>query len=155
MDHNIASGIQYFAPNDWYSFSAFAFAIDKATNTSVPILTFEIGSAGAGDFSTNSDVIPSRNNFTYNAGSGPTTIQVDSHTLDAGIGRSVPARALTYSMFAINWVLAVCSIITTSVTFDKGGEIGVAFLPITVILTIPTIRNLYVGSPPFGIFLGR
>jgi len=38
--------------------------------------------------------------------------------------------------------------------FDREGEIGVALLPITVILSIPAIRNLYVGSPPLGIYLG-
>ena len=151
VEHNIVHGAQYFAPNDWYSFSAFVFAIERATNQSVPILTFEISAAGSGDFSTMSEVAPSKSQFTNSTGGG---VEVQSCTVYAGIGRSLPARALTYSMFTINWVLTLCSIVTTSITFNKRGEIGVALLPITLILTIPAIRNLYVGAPPFGIFLG-
>lgn len=157
MDHEIETGVQFFAPNDLYTFSSFVFAIEKSTNKSIPIISFEIGSSGSGDFGTTSEVVPSANQFTYTGGSGPTTVNVDSHTIFASVGRSVPARALTYSMFAINWVLAVCSIITTSVSFNRGNEstdFGITLLPVTVILTIPAIRNLYVGAPPFGIFLG-
>jgi len=154
--HDIEQGVQYFAPNDWYTFSAFVFAIEKTTNASIPIITFEIGSSGPGDFCTTSEVVPTNNEFTYDTGSGPTTVEIKSHTIYASIGRSIPARALTYSMFGINWLLAVCSIITTSVTYNRvrgEGEVGIALLPVTVILTIPTIRSVYVGSPPFGIYL--
>lgn len=157
MQHYIDVGVQYFAPEDAYSFSTFVFAIDRSTNKSIPIITFEIGSSGSGDFGSTSEVVPSSNQFTYNPGTGPTTVGVKSHTILAGVSRSVPARALTYSMFAINWILAFCSIITTSVSFNRGGgggDLGITLLPVTVILTIPAVRNLYVGSPPFGIFLG-
>ena len=94
------------------------------------------------------------NNFTYDAEGGQATAEVKSYTIFAGIGRSVPARGLTYSMFTINWILTLSSIITTSIMFNREGEMAMALLPITVILTIPAIRNLYVGSPPFGIYLG-
>ena len=59
-------------------------------------------------------------------------------------------------MFAINWVLTLCSVAIALVVYRRRGEVkdGVALLPITVILTIPTIRGLYVGSPPFGIDFG-
>ena len=38
--------------------------------------------------------------------------------------------------------MTLCSMITTSIIFNREGEVkdGVALLPITVILTIPTIR---------------
>lgn len=157
MQHNIETGVQYYAPNDRYSFSAFVFAVKSATNQTVPIITFELGSSGPGDFGSTSEVVPTGSQFTYNSGNGSTTVQVYSDTIYASIVRSIPARALTYSMFAINWVLAGCSIITTSVAFNREGkksDVGITLLPVTVILTIPAIRNLYVGSPPFGIFLG-
>ena len=59
-------------------------------------------------------------------------------------------------MFTINWVLTFCSVAIALVVLRRRGEVkdGVAFLPVTVILSIPTIRSLYVGSPPFGISLG-
>jgi len=155
-EHEIEDGYQYLAPNDEYSFSAFVFVIERTTNKSIPIDTFEIQTTGPGDFGTKSDSFSTTNAFTYNAGSGPITVNVTSSTMFASVVRSAPARALTYSMFAINWILVVCSIVTTSVAFNRGGEksdVGITLLPITVILTIPTIRSLYVGSPSFGIYL--
>ena len=139
----------------------FVLAIDKATNASLPISLFQIYSYGlAGDFAATSEVSPSKSLFPYNPGSGPTETQawVMSHTMFGTIKRSLPARALTYTMFSINWVLALCSMVTTSVSFHRGSgnnDVGMTLLPITVILSIPTIRNLYVGSPPFGIFIGK
>ena len=46
---------------------------------------------------------------------------------------------------------------TTVVAFSRERgkrDVAVTLLPITAILAIPAIRNLYVGSPPFGIGLG-
>jgi hypothetical protein len=153
MDHVIESGAQYICPRDSYNFEAFVFAVESATNKSVPVLAFEIGTFGSGDFASRSEVTTSTSWF-YD---GLTTMEVESNTLFASIRRSVAAQALTYSMFAINWVLAISSILTTSVAFQWGegaGNFGITLLPVTLILTIPAIRNIYVGSPPFGIFLG-
>jgi hypothetical protein len=93
----------------------------------------------------------------HDAVDGPTAQWVQGYYLDVTIKHSLRARAITYSMFTINWILTLSSIITTSVMFDRRGEgrDTVALLPITVILTIPVIRSLYVDSPPYGILLGK
>ena len=55
-------------------------------------------------------------------------------------------------MSAINWILTFCSIVTTSVAFGRvvwEGEAEITLVPITAILTLPAIRNLYLGAPPF------
>lgn len=145
---------QYYAPNDCYSFSAFAFIIDKATNNSIPI-TLAIVDSGPGDFTTASNPYPSRNNFTRIIGGQLTTTEVDSNTLFPVIKRSQRARALTYFLFAVNWLMTLTSVVTTAFMFNQGGGVQdtLSLLPLTVILTIPMIRGLYVGSPPFGIFL--
>lgn len=153
MVHDIDLGTGYYAPNDWYSFSAFVFVIDRATNESIPVIACKINSAGPGDFSAVSEVAPSGNEFTYDAGEGPTTVVVKSVTMYTSIRRPVTVLALTSSIFAINWILTACSLITTSVMSHWEGEIGIALLPITVILTIPTLRNIYVDLP-FGVYLG-
>ena len=153
IEHKIDSGDVYFAPDNWYSFSAVVFVIDRATNKSVPITSFGATGLGTSAFTTEAEVKSSRNVFIYEAGGVPITVVVESNSISVGIRSTVSARALTYSMFAINWVLTVCSLITTLVASHQQGEIGVALLPITVILTIPTLRNMYIGTP-FGGHLG-
>ena len=142
-----------YAPNDQYSFSAFVFAIDRATNKSIPVVKFAVQSGGPGALSTASTLEMSSNNFTYDAGNGSTTVAVQSLTIYARIKRPDSALSLTYSMFAINWVLTVFSMITTLVASYWEVDIVVTLLPITVILTIPTIRSIYVDAP-FGVYLG-
>jgi len=114
------------------------------------------GDYGPVDFTTASVEVETKNNFTYNTKDGPVTVEVESRTVLATTRRSNNARALTFSMFAINWILVLGSVAIALMVFARRGEVkdGVAFLPITVILSIPTIRVLYVGSPPFGIFIG-
>ncbi|KAF9777653.1 hypothetical protein BJ322DRAFT_568509 [Thelephora terrestris] len=160
-EHKIDFGEpEYKAPNDWYSFTVFTFVIERDTNISAPIYApityFGLANSGAGDFSVKSepDGVPSSSLFTPDVSPGP-GILVDSYTLYPTIRRSKRGKALTFFMFATNWMMALCSMITTSIIFDRGSEVkdGVALLPITVILVIPAIRNLYPGAPPFGIFL--
>ena len=149
---------QYFSPNDVYVFQAFVFAFNNATNNTLS-LSISIESNGAGDFSTLLGVDHAHKNTTdiYPTGGGPPTERIKYYTLTGNIVHSPRARAITYSMFSINWILTLCSMIITSVTFSPQRRVKevVALLPITVILTIPLIRDLYSGSPPYGIFLGK
>ena len=135
---------------------AFVFVIEKATNKSVPIVTFAVGDTGPGDFTTTSVEVPTWNKVTYDTEDRPTIGEVESRTVFTTVKYSTRARALTFSMFAINWVLTLCSVTIASIVVRRRGkvEVGVALLPISVILSTPAIRNLYVDSPPFGIFLG-
>lgn len=72
------------------------------------------------------------------------------------ITRSKRAKALTYFMLTINWLLTLSSMVTTAFVFSRRGKLkdSIAVLPLMLILTIPTIRSFYPGAPPFGIFLG-
>ncbi|KAF9643625.1 hypothetical protein BDM02DRAFT_3263997 [Thelephora ganbajun] len=153
-EHSIEIGDQYHTPFDSYTFSAFVFAIERDTNKSIPITSFLVGDTGPADFTTTSSWVPSVNKFTNDTQAGSTIVEVESSTLFAEIRHSTRAQALTISMFAINWVLTLCSMVITSIVFNWWGEVrdGVALLPVTIILSIPAIRNLYVGSPPFGVF---
>ena len=60
-------------------------------------------------------------------------------------------------LLLINWALALGSTYVTVVVVVRRDKVhdGVLLLPVTIILTIPTLRGLFVGSPPFGIYLGR
>jgi len=155
-EHEIAIGDQYRTPLDRYDFRAFAFVLEKGTTRTIPITMFAVSSTGPIDFTTPSFEEQTKTNFTYTTGDGPVTIEVESHTMSATIKHSKRARALTFSMFSINWVLTLCSVAIALIVLRRSGEVkdGVALLPITVILSIPTIRGIFVGSPPFGILLG-
>ena len=155
MEHRLGAGGQYITPLDRYLFQAFVFIVEKATNKSVPITTFACGDAEPGDYTTTSETIQSTNSFTHEAEGGPITVEVESHTTFLEVKHTIRARALTFSMFAINWVLTLCSLAVTMIMANRREvKDGVALLPITIILSIPTIRGLYIGSPPFGIFFG-
>jgi hypothetical protein len=158
-EHNLrAVTHEYFVPNDLYYFSAFFFVIDTATNKSIPTPVGGLINTGSGDFSITASGESTTTHFTYNVEGERTTAEVQCYTIYAKVGRSVRVKVITWTLCGINWVLALCSMVTVISIFEKrpGHRVkdGVAFLPITFILTIPTIRTLYVGSPPFGIYLG-
>ena len=155
MEHRVTMGSQYATPFDRYDFTAFAFAVERATNKSVSITLFTIGDAGPADFTTTSETVPSSNWFTYDTEDGLVTTKVESSTTFAKVKHSTRARALTVSMFLINWVLTIFSMIITAIVTSRSEvKDGVALLPFSVIYTVPTIRSLFVGSPPFGILFG-
>ena len=96
------------------------------------------------------------NEFTYDTGHGTVTAQVESRALDLRVHRSVLAQAFTMCMLLVNWALTIGTLYVTLVMLVRRERISevVLALPITVVLTIPAIQALFVGSPPFGI-LGK
>jgi len=135
------------APYDDYVLDVQAFVIDTATNQSLPILklsaadpTDNFYAYGQVDWDTES---------TFNGG------RVLSRHLQMRIKRSFLSKIFTIMLLLVNWLLtAGCLRITLlSVIGHKDMGEGVLLLPITVILTIPALRQLYVGSPPFGILI--
>ena len=147
---------RYYAPFAQYNFAAFAFVIDKATNKSIPITVFAIGDPGPTDFDMRSTEVLAHNNFTYNATGGPATVEVESHIMLGTITHSLHAAALIFLMFLLCWGLCLWSMYIAWTVSRRGLEAkdGVAFLPITLIFSVPTIRSIYMGSVPFGVFLG-
>lgn len=147
---------QLAAPFDTYVLNAFAFVIDTATNQSVPITKFGVADPLI-NFVTHSVDSPTTNKFTYDAGQGPITIDVESRALELDIRRGVLSRTFTVCMWIVNWALTVGTVYTTLVILVNAQKMSdaVLALPITVILIIPAIRGLYVGAPTFGILLGR
>ena len=145
---------QYYTPNDCYSIQASVLAIDKEANSSIPI-QFKTTGFGAGDFVGGAVTLYGTNNFTCIVG-GQTIKTVIFYTLFANITRSRRTLILTYFILAVNWLLTLCSIITTALVFRRKGKLrdGVALVPFTLILTIPTIRRFYPNDPPIGVYLG-
>lgn len=155
VDHGIDDFNPTRTPFDTYSLTVFAFVIEKATNKSMPIVTFAAGEA-ANNFVISSLQSETMSNYTYNSGTGPTTIEVRSVTTYIEVKRSQVAQAFTTCLLLVNYALTVGSIyIVLAVVFKKGKiDAAVLVLPVTIILTIPALRNLYPDSPPFGIYIG-
>ena len=155
-DYRVITGEQYRTPLDRYDLTAFVFVIDPAKNRSVPIVTFEVGDTGMGDFVTKSDTRRSMSNFTIELTADTSMkLLIPSRTTYVTVRRTVRAQALTFLMFAINWLLTLCTVAITGIVLNRAVALdSVAVLPISTILSVPAIRALYIGSPPFGIFFG-
>ena len=157
VEHHIDFFDSGFAPFDSYYLEIIGFAIEKATNKSVPITNFVAGE-GPDNFLVLSDDDPATNIYTYDPGTGPMTVVADSRIVDVRVTRSLIAKVFTLCLLIVNVALALGSTYVTLVVITRRGEgvhDGVLLLPVTIILTIPALRALYVGSPQLGIFTGR
>lgn len=132
-------------PFDRYSLRAFAAAIDPATNLSVYIARFVIATP-LGSFE-----ILSRDTDT----SEPTPYLV-LRSLSAVIKRSTISQMFTLSLALFNWLLTIGMIYTTAlVIFGKiEASSTVAFMPFSMMLTIPAVRGLYVDLPSLAASFG-
>lgn len=145
------------APFDTFYLTALAFVIERATNRSVSIIAFAAGETPNG-FSVSSVEMQTKSEYTYDPGTGPITVEVDSSLVTISGKRTQFAQAFTMCLLVINWALTIGSTYITLLVVvrrDEKMNDAVLLLPVTIVLTIPTLRNLYVGLPTFGIYIGR
>ncbi|KAF8173791.1 hypothetical protein K438DRAFT_129601 [Mycena galopus ATCC 62051] len=71
------------------------------------------------------------------------------------LARTEIAKAFTLILFAVNWALALAVLYLTIVAAYAPAAVGdgVLLVPLTVILTIPALRALFVDAPRFGMML--
>ncbi|EIW63013.1 uncharacterized protein TRAVEDRAFT_69173 [Trametes versicolor FP-101664 SS1] len=143
---------QYAYPFDEYVLDTYFQALDPATNTSLPTLFVRIADAtnnlqpqlgriGNAQIHTNKPIV---DNSTATAGFG---VQYVFH-------RTVLSQLFVVVLFVVNWLLtAVVVYIAVSAYEGLPLSEGVLFLPVSVILTIPALRALWVGAPDFGLLL--
>ena len=156
-EYRILSNELYKTPFDRYHFTAFVFVIDPATNLSVPILNLNVSNTGRGDFITTFETGTSRSNFIFEppTQNTPVVVTVPTYRAYATVRRADRAQVITGYMFIINWMMTLSLVIFTAIVVSAriAGE-GLALVPITTVLSVPAIRSLYVGMPPYGILLG-
>ena len=129
-------------PFDHYTAYAFVTVVEPPSNKTLPLLTV---TAGGGSDSFLFSSTPSQLWDSH----GATVVVITAQ-------RPRLAQAFTMCMLFINWALTIgTTYLTLAVTKGVKLHEGVYILPVTIILTIPALRALYVGSPPFGIFIGR
>ena len=138
-----------------YNFNAFLLAIDPAMNHSVHIAMFGILGT-LGDFDIRSRDAADTSEFIYDSGKGPVTTEVESRVLQVEITRSAISKAFAVCLFIANWVLTVGSVYITALVASRMLEANsiVATFPFSAPLTIPTVRSLYINSPPLGTCVG-
>jgi len=143
-------------PFEHYGFHASVFAIDPLTNSSVKIAMFGIADT-LGDFVIRSYDVADTTELTYESEDWLVTAEVESRVLRAEIERSAIAKAFLICLFIGNWAVTVSSVYTTAlVVFGKLEATSViAALPFSALLAIPTIRSLYISSPPLGLSVGK
>jgi hypothetical protein len=102
VDHDIDISTMPMAPFDAYSLTVSAFAIENATNRSVPIITFAAGEA-PNNFVVSSVETETKGNYTYDSGTGPTTVEVQSSVIDIEANKDTACAG-------IHIVLAPCQL---------------------------------------------
>jgi len=139
-----------------YSFTSFVFAIDPTTNHSVHVAMFGVLDT-IGDFVIRSYDAAYPSQFTYDSGNGLVTAEVESRLLRGKITQSSIAKAFAVCLFLVNWMLTIGSVYITALVGSRMLEANsvVAALPFSASLTIPTIRSLYISSPPLGTSIGQ
>ncbi|GJE87189.1 hypothetical protein PsYK624_032720 [Phanerochaete sordida] len=137
---------QYAYPFDTYYLGSSVIARNAATNESLPVLTYH--------------PVDSTNNFapfivddsaTFTSSNGSTTL---GHYMRIEFSRTAFTQFFVMSLFLVNWALtAVVLYITLSA--NEGNDVGesILLLPLSVIVTIPGLRALWVGAPAFGLLL--
>ena len=125
-NHRIDSFQQFAVPFDTYFLNTLVFVVEKATNKFVLITRLRL----VNSFTSPVDM-KTKSNYTYNSGTGTTTVGAKSRSLQVIVECSVIMRALAMCMLLAKWPLA----------------------PVTVILTVPAIRVFCVGSPRSGIYI--
>ncbi|KAJ6472390.1 hypothetical protein DFH09DRAFT_1380408 [Mycena vulgaris] len=134
----------FYYPFDTYE-TATAFVAVNPLNTSAPPPILRLNVVDAAD-----SFIPATDEADATGPQG-TTVRVATVRL----ARTEMARAFTLVLFLVNWALALAVVYLTIVAAVARAHApeGLLLVPLTVVLTIPALRALFVDAPRFGMLL--
>ncbi|KAH9847631.1 hypothetical protein C2E23DRAFT_863263 [Lenzites betulinus] len=139
---------QYAYPFDIYYLDTYFQALDPSTNATIPTLFVRIADA------TNNlepKLVHNDNIRTVKAIIGNAT---SAFGVQYMFHRTVLSQLFVMVLFVVNWLLtAVVVYIAVSAYDGMPLSEGVLILPLSVVLTIPALRALWVGAPAFGLLL--
>ncbi|PPQ91792.1 hypothetical protein CVT25_000437 [Psilocybe cyanescens] len=132
----------FWYPFDFYHSSSNFYALNANDNTSLPIVR-AVFADPVNNFAPQS--IEAETQAVING-----TLVISRETF-VGLQRTVNAKLYTFLLFVVNWALTLLVAYITMLVHvgEKLGE-GIIVLPLTIILTMPTIRGLFVENPSFG-----
>jgi len=138
----------YGFPWDSYTMATVFVAVNNLNNVTLPILRL-----APVDFADNFS--PSFHDFATTSDFNGTSV-VPSRTVALKLQRAPLTKTFNMLIFLVNWLLTGMVLFITVVAFwwnRTNMPDALVLLPITVILTVPSLRALMVGSPAFGILL--
>lgn len=135
---------EYRFPWDTYRLTTVFVAVNHTNNATLPILKLALVDS-ANDFSPSFTDLGSKSHFNG-------TTDTPSRTVILILARALSVKVFNVMIFIMNWLLAVTILFITIVALfgkKKMPEV-VLLLPVTVILTVPSLRALMVDSPASG-----
>ncbi|KAH8833326.1 hypothetical protein DL96DRAFT_1552302 [Flagelloscypha sp. PMI_526] len=148
-------GLDFFYPFTRYELTHNFLVIDSSTNTSIPVLNAAIVTAS-------DSYIPYKTRSSEFAGSGfkipwsTNGAKAETYSAKLSFTLSTIAKFFSVALFTINWSLALLVLFMTVLFLVRIGQVGgglpesVMVVPVTIIVTIPALRALFIGNPPFG-----
>ena len=119
-------------------------AFNTATNTTLPILRLAFSNS-VNDFQPQIEESSTKTNVNNTV--------VNSRTTKLILRRSVGGQIFIVLIFTTNWVLTAAVVYITSLSVRsnaaKLGD-GIIILPVTMILTLPQLRQFFVNAPLIG-----
>jgi hypothetical protein len=141
----IVFNAEYIFPWDQYTLTTVFLAIGHENNATLPILRV-VPVDFADNFSPNVMDSPATSHFNG-------TTDAPSRTVSLTLTRTPLAKSFILTIYAVNWLLTVMVLFITVGAFrldEKRVPDALLALPVTVILIVPSLRALMVGSPEFG-----
>ena len=137
---------QYAYPFDTYFLDSSVIALNSDTNESLPVLAYY-----PVDVTNNFSPYVQEDSMTRTNING--TI-AQSHFMRIEFRRTAFTMFFVMSLFTVNWALTAVVLYIT-LCANEGMEVGesILLLPLSVIVTIPALRALWVGAPSFGTFV--
>jgi len=140
---------EYFYPFDTYALTTTFITLNTVNNTSLPILSLAVSDI-VDNFHPDSSVQTDTQSILNNA-------SMHSRTLSLRLQRTDGTRVYVMVLFSTTWLLTIAVIYPTIIALfgTPSNRIGdsVALLPMTIVLTLPHLRQLYPDAPAFGLFL--
>ena len=148
LTNNRAFQQQYFYPFEFYFVMTTFVAFNTATNTTVPIIRLAFSNP-VNNFQT--QIAESSTNTNVN------NTVVNSRTTKLILSRTVSAQIFVVLIFITNWVLTAVLVYVTSLSLWSNAKLGegIVILPVTIILTLPQLRQFFVDAPPIGELTSR
>ncbi|KAF8499341.1 hypothetical protein BU17DRAFT_102829 [Hysterangium stoloniferum] len=135
---------QYLYPFELFQLTSSAYAVNPDTNNSLAVAQMAMT-----DFSTNFAPF----SYDYATLSHFNGALVESRFMHLDLRRTTISIIFVMMLYTVNWALTlmvtyitVTALVSTNTTIGE----GILILPVTVILTLPALRGLFVDSPPFG-----